>query len=413
MQFKVTFTPMASAPSGTITITYPVEADTKAAAERAAESLLESECYSRKWFKKTAQVIEFKPKPAPEPEQEPDPEPPMVAESSYDIFGDSIPVDAEFVPDKPAANDDDPFAQFVVTWTIESLNSRLEQLLPGERLIIDGLPDDVYHGSNGISCSKLKLFLECPQKYKAKYIDGMIPDAEKSYFDFGKAAHCMVLEPWAFNERYICQPDDINVRRGNAWDAVKSSADAAGQVVLTQQQWEDMPLLRQSLEANSTALALSTGGVSERSIFMRDVETGLIIKCRPDYTIGNIIVDLKTSDTADPRFFGAKAKRLGYHIQDAMYSDIAQAEEFCFFVIESERPFVITAPVIMEPPVKRLGYLKYRKALREIKQCMDSGIWPAYTADPVYVELNGWEQSELDDLESQFDGGNAAYGNAA
>ncbi|WP_413734308.1 PD-(D/E)XK nuclease-like domain-containing protein [Shewanella sp. BJSY2023SW005] len=401
MQFKLTFEPMAAARKarGLVSISYIVEADTRVKAELMAIANLESEGYVRTDFKRAIKCTEVAPEPAPEPQ-------PDETELPAAAVADKSNVDQE------AANDDDPFAAFVVNWTIESLNDRLEHLAPGERLVIDGLPDDIYHGSNGISCSKLKLFLECPQKYKAKYIDGMIPDAEKSYFDFGKAAHCMVLEPWAFSERYICQPDEIKVRRGKAWDDVKAQADNGGQVVLTRQQWEDMPLLRQSLESNKTALALSTGGVSERSIFKRDEETGLIIKCRPDYTIGGLIVDLKTSDTAEPRFFGAKAKRLGYHIQDAMYSDISECNEFCFFVIESARPFVITAPVIMDDKTKRLGYLKYRKALREIKQCMSTGEWPAYTDETTYVELNSWEQSELDDLEAQFDGVNA-YGDAA
>ncbi|MCH7421271.1 PD-(D/E)XK nuclease-like domain-containing protein [Shewanella sp. MM_2022_3] len=407
--FKMTFNPMASAPKGTCSITYCIEVDSLAAAERQAEANLAAEGYNRKHFRRNIEshctLVESR----------------EVADEAVEVDNKTVKVDkqpelstkidhdkslyADALTPEPAAlvEDDDPFAAFAPKpWTIETLNARLEQLVPGERLIIDDLPDDIYHGAIGVSSSKLKLFIECPQKYYAKYIAKIIPDPEKAYFDFGKAVHTTFLQPWLFASSYVCQPEEIKIRSSKAWYAFKAKADANGQVVLTSDQWDDMPILRQSLESNPKAKALTTGGVAERSIFTRDVDTGLIIKCRPDYMIGSLIIDLKSDASADPRFFGAKAKKLGYHIQDALYTDVAGADEFAFLVVESSRPFVITAPVILDADVKRLGYLKYRKAMRELKRCMEHNVWPAYTDVAVTVGLNAFEAQELDALENEY-----------
>lgn len=293
--------------------------------------------------------------------------------------------------------------EFDFVWTVESLNKTLDGLKAGERFVIDDLPNEIYHRCHGLSCSKLKVFIyDTPATYKAKYIDKIIPEKDKDYFRFGNAAHTIALEPHLFESAYIKQPENIRTRSGKEWDKCKAKADSKGQVVLTASQWEDMSILKQSIANTPNALRLTRGGIAERSIFVRDKETGLILKCRPDYMIKDLTVDVKTTKSANPKWVGHDFKKLGYHIQDAMYSDIAKASEFVFLAIESERPFLITAPLRMSDRTKRLGFLKYRTALRDLKECMDSGVWPGYTDELVSVDLNKFEQEELNKLESSF-----------
>jgi RecB family exonuclease len=45
-----------------------------------------------------------------------------------------------------------------------------------------------------MSASRLKLYEECPQKYKFQYVD-KLPQAERSYFSFGSTVHA-ALESW-------------------------------------------------------------------------------------------------------------------------------------------------------------------------------------------------------------------------
>ncbi|MFV0511902.1 MAG: PD-(D/E)XK nuclease-like domain-containing protein [Shewanella algae] len=399
MQFKLTFEPMAAARKarGLVSISYIVEADTRVKAELMAVENLESEGYARNDFKRAIKCFEVEPETAPEPE-------PDEAELPAAAVADKSDSNQEAANDTWDSWDDfdlAPIANAAPVWTIESLNARLEQLRPGEILIIDNLSDEIYHGSIGVSCSKIKLFLECPQKYHAKYNLGICRETEKAYFDFGKAAHCALLEPWRLNEFFIRQPDEIKVRNGNKWAECKAAAEAAGQTVLTANQWDDVQIILNA-EKPKALRELITGGICERSIFKRDQETGLVIKVRPDYTIGRLITDLKTCADGEPSTFSRNAKKLGYHIQDAMYSDVAGAEMFVFLAIESSSPFVVTAPIVMDADAKRLGYLQYRKGLRGIKQCIDTGVWPPYTTDHVSVSLSQWEKQQLEYLEAEL-----------
>jgi hypothetical protein len=295
------------------------------------------------------------------------------------------------------------FNEEVQDWTLESLNSRLELLQDGELLRIENLPNEIYHASNGISTSMIKKFIECPYLYYAHFVDRSVEFKEQSYFAFGDAGHTTILEPNKFDSRYVRQPDSISTRNGAAWDIFDGKAKAKGKKVLTAEQWDAMPKLKKAIDSHPSARKFLSGGSAEVSYYTKDKETGFIIKCRADYEIygpkGLVLSDLKTSDTVDPRFIPSKFKKLGYHIQDAIYSHITGAAAFVFVAIQSSAPYIVTAPVIMSDDVKKLGYLKFRKALREIKECYATGVWPMYTDKPLVIELSKFEQDELNNLE--------------
>lgn len=293
------------------------------------------------------------------------------------------------------------FDEVPQVWTVEALNKSLDGLTVGEQLRIEDLPNDIYHAVQGVSASKLKLFIECPYKYHAMYVAMTMAFKEKQYFSFGRAGHTTILEPHKFDREFTCMPDYSGSGSVAKKDLFKAQAAREGKEILTQEQWDAQSLLRKSIDAHPTAKRFLSGGVAEVSYFIRDAETGLIIKARPDYMISNLIVDLKTSDTTDPRFVGAKFRKLGYHIQDALYTDVVNAENFVFVAIESKGAHVVTAPIIFDDNVKRLGYLKYRKAIRDLKRCMDTGQWPMYTEKPLIIKANKFDLDELQKMESE------------
>ena len=149
--FKMTFNPMASAPKGTCSITYCIEVDSLADAERQAETNLAAEGYNRRHFRRNIEshcTLVNEQQDVSEPvktEVITKSEPIKAAKCDGNHAGPSC-ADPECWNDdiKPSSVndddsfDDDPFAAFAPpAWTIETLNARLEQLAPGERLIID------------------------------------------------------------------------------------------------------------------------------------------------------------------------------------------------------------------------------------------------------------------------------------
>ena len=379
--FKMTFNPLAS--SKAFTQRYVVEAETLVNAEFIAESKFDSSEWTRNQYRQKLQGVEI--------EQE-------VSEQAQEVAQVEAQQCEQVEPQQ--APEVDPFAQFETTepdWSVASLNARLEVLKVGEKLVIDGLSDVVYHTADGISSSQLKLFIECPLKFKDRYIN-QVAQPEKKCFEFGRMVHTLFLEPWRFEAEYIGMPDDIKARRGKAWEAFETETKGKGQTVVSRADWAEVAALKDALATNSMARALISGGVAERSIFKRDEITGLVIKCRPDFYREGLITDLKTTKSSEPNAFKFQAKKLGYHIQDAFYSDIAEVEEFTFLVVESARPYVVTAPVTFDADLKELGRIQYKKALAELKQALNSGIWKGYTDEPVIMSATNYELEQLERL---------------
>lgn len=286
----------------------------------------------------------------------------------------------------------------VLKGLITKLNKQLEALKPGEVLIKKNLHSEVYHGAIGVSNSKLKMFISCPRKYQAMYITGEMERKESKVFDIGKAAHGLILEPEKFHSEFISQPDSIAVRRGKEWDAFKDANK--DKTIITADDLTHCQGMRRSVERHPFGSRLVSGGVAEVSYFKRDEETGLIIKCRPDYMLGDLIIDVKTAVSSDPEEFGRHAKGLLYHMQDAMYRDITGLPDFAFLAVEKEAPYVVTAPILFDDESRRLGLLKYRDALLRLAEAKEFDLYDGYATGPVTIGLKPWERTELDKFDA-------------
>lgn len=294
------------------------------------------------------------------------------------------------------------FGDEAKVWTVETLNTRLDMLQSGEVLRIEDLSNEIYHGAKGVSCSKLKVFMDCEYRYWATFVEKSVPFEYKSYFAFGSAGHTTILEPEKFDSEYCKMPEYSGEGSKAKKDHFKAMAASQGKTILTAEQWGAMPALRRSVDANPMAKILTSGGVAEVSYFKRDEDTGLVIKCRPDYMIGDLISDLKTSDTVDPRFLPTKFSRLGYDIQDAMYCDVVGVDDFVFVAIESKPPYIVTAPIVFDDVKRRLARLNYRKALSRLAECMRSNKWAMYTQGKLEIKATKFDLIELEKLEGDL-----------
>ncbi len=86
---------------------------------------------------------------------------------------------------------------------LEMLNNRIHRLEDGERLLIDGLPDEMYRAAVGFSTSELKHAELSPAHwlaYKNKKRE------TKNAFEFGKAVHMAILEPMRLQNDLLVKP---------------------------------------------------------------------------------------------------------------------------------------------------------------------------------------------------------------
>ena len=254
--------------------------------------------------------------------------------------------------------------------------------------------DEEYHGGEGVSKSQLwKLYDETP--FHARFGKRK----ETAAFDIGKAAHIAILEPETLESRVTRGPAD---RRGNKWKEAQDYAAHFNTLLLTEGDYEQAMLIR-DLAATVPEIRTMQDGekMQEVSAYHVDEETGLTVRCRPDiYNAKHkLIGDVKNMAKADFMSFQRDIGKFGYHVQEAMYTDVwskgaeLDVEGFFFIVFEKSEPpmvacFELDAAAVAE------GHAIYRKALKEWAECEKSDEWPGYPTGIQTIGLRRWDYRE-------------------
>ncbi len=203
----------------------------------------------------------------------------------------------------------------------------------GEGVYFD-MDESEYHAAAGLSNSGMKHLLVSPLHYwHCNLNPERQPRKETAALRFGKAAHCLGLEPDRFAARYALRlkPDDFpgalvttddmkaflaehglpkSAKRKQdlieriaesgvpavIWDEelVRHAERNAGKTLLGEDESELIQRAAGVIAADPYASALLTGGLAEVSFFVRDPASGVLLKARMDYVRANATIDLKT-----------------------------------------------------------------------------------------------------------------------
>lgn len=193
----------------------------------------------------------------------------------------------------------------------------------------------------------------------------------------GSAVHTATLEPENFEDEFAIAPKvDRRTKAGKeTW--AQFLKESEGKETLTVEQMETIIGIKSSIASHPIASQMIIGGEGEHSYFVTDEETGLELKCRPDYMKNNALIDLKTCQDASPKGFARAMANLGYHIQAAYYLDVynkangTNLDEFYFLAVETTKPYAVAIYKVDEFAIEE-GRGVYRKALRDLKFYLDS-----------------------------------------
>lgn len=214
-------------------------------------------------------------------------------------------------------------------------------------VIIEGLPDDIYHSFFAMSASGLKNFEKCPGYWFWKRNN---PSADTSSRKFGRNVHIALGEPERFNTQF----EVVDGHRGGK--AVKEAiefAESQGKIVVKSEEYQLLKdVAKYCREEHDLLPAVFKTGTGERSIFWLEnivnPTTGKTVpvpcKARLDWTSGNgIIFDWKTFDEIqDAINVGRQIAKMKYHVQESWYSRAYGAayskkpHSFNFVFIETE-----------------------------------------------------------------------------
>lgn len=273
-------------------------------------------------------------------------------------------------------------------------------------------PDSDYRREPAEAQSYVKHILKSPQHYLAAKEKQWPPTPN---MQIGSAVHCLVLEGLdAFNDRYILKPDDMSfsTKEGKAWKAQNSR-----KTILTNSDRDKMydSILGMSEKLMSLDFfrpeQTDYQKYNELSIYWRSAEQ-LECKARLDRLWVQddkvIVLDLKTTDSVDPKKFERKVHDLNYLFQAGWYTEAAMAAyglpvEFWFVAVERQSPHSIGIfPVAEDMMAEALSQTQH--ARKVLSECKEMQRWrdpetfvfdltlPSWYVSPVPVDCYGDEE---------------------
>lgn len=309
---------------------------------------------------------------------------------------------------------------------------KLIQYSPGMMItepgIYSGIPIEVYHNDpklfDGPSVSKsaLKWILPThggsPKAFwgRWKFNKDHITQKSTPTFDFGKAAHCLLLGDEVFGEKFVIRPGtypgkaDKPVNWNNNATFCRDWNDeqaAAGLTIITTEQVEIIRRMSKDAAQNPIVRSGLLNGSIEHSICYKDTASGIWLKVRPDsgHCADGIYGDLKTTSSLDEDFLARQLHDACYYLQGASIRMVCRHLEMPFdsfvllYVLNDDVPD--TAHVEVSDEDLALGEREIRWALDAIRACLDAGDWPGarpYADGTRPIGIKPWARQKISEF---------------
>lgn len=244
------------------------------------------------------------------------------------------------------------------------------------------------------------------------------PQEDTAALKFGRALHCLILEPTQFDRRWVVAAPCTAIKKSGeicgstgslymagAWFCkVRGHApDGAGDPPegiesITPDQREIARFCAARIAAHAVASETLSDGRTEEALEWTDQFTGIACKGRLDF-LRHRVVDLKTSCMETSReFLNDAASRL-YHGQIAWYHDGAiaagrlpdDAPRPRIVAVSNVEPYDVAVYEFDETSLEA-GRIVYRDLLRRYIECDAADWWPGHSPDLLPFELPPWAE---------------------
>ena len=258
------------------------------------------------------------------------------------------------------------------------------------------LPEAQYRAAEGISKSALDYVAppRTPAHYKA-YIDGLLRVETTPAMKLGQMIHRAILEPDALE--VAVKPEGLNLatKEGREWKAAQTKT------IITQDEYVTIKGMRDSVHAHPAVKRVLANARTEVSLFANG-EDGVLRKARIDALpeSGNVIVDVKSCQSADPDLMSKSVAAYRYDVQAAYYLDICRLlgidkSEFLFVCVEKQPPFAVAVYALDQTAIE-WGRKQYQRDLAAIADCESKDEWPSFTTDITTLALPAWMQKQAE-----------------
>lgn len=264
--------------------------------------------------------------------------------------------------------------------------------------IYPDITDTEYHAAKDIlsSSGARRLITSTPRKF---YEEMTTVRPYNPAFEIGHAAHTLMLTVG----------DPFEVVDADSWrtkdaKAARDAALQAGNTPLLAKEYAQVRAMADAILDHPVTGELFTRNdtTSEQSLYWKDEQTGVACRARPDLAVNDwsLIVDYKTTVSADPREFAKSIAKYGYHQQQAWYCEAVETltgirPEFVFVCQEKTPPYEVSL-IQLDADAVRIGGRLNEDARSIYAACMDSGVWPSYPTSVQVVGLPAWALRQAD-----------------
>lgn len=303
------------------------------------------------------------------------------------------------------------------------------------KIVGSGVNSEAYHAQDAqrgtlafkMSPSSLKLFAECPSRFKAGYE----PPASESK-DWGNLIDCAFLTPTAMTERFSCKPKtypdtktgDPKPFNANSTWCKNWIADQGGRQIVSHDELDAVETAVKRLMSDDTIAAFHSA--SDKQVHVsgewHDKATGLVVpvQClidfvpRKDSEFQKALGDLKSTRNAGQRPFSRWCYTAGYHIQAAFDIDLYIAAtgedrtDWIFILQENYSPYE-TGRRLMSQDFIGIGRQTYENALSRYAKCIKSGTWTGYDPSEEFSLVSPEPYMEFQALSDKLEADQAAF----
>ncbi|WP_280441054.1 PD-(D/E)XK nuclease-like domain-containing protein [Nocardia brasiliensis] len=269
---------------------------------------------------------------------------------------------------------------------------KLEPVAPREPGMYAGVDEREYHADPALSSSGAKRLREVTP-WQWRWERDNPRTASSDAFDLGTAVHTLTLGTGA--PLVDLGVDEI---RTNKAKAARQAAWDAGAVPLRSKDYQLAADMAAAVKRNPRAQQLLASGVPELSAWVRDAETGVMLRARADWvhwidSHTAVIVDLKTSSELDPAGFRKSVARFRYYCQQPWYQGVFEAlgitTVFVFLVVCDEPPHAVYVVELAAAAVE-LGERENRRAIELYARCLAADEWPGHGHTIHEIDLPAW-----------------------
>jgi exodeoxyribonuclease VIII len=278
---------------------------------------------------------------------------------------------------------------------------------PPEPQLIEGIPYEEYHEIPALRASVVKdgLFKDVekqvvisPRHILASFQGESYKESES--MTFGKALHCLLLEPDEFEKRFAYY-DGRRDERTKAYQEFLEENEGKSVLKTTgPMSWEWCLEAASELCQNDVVQEYIAAGARE----VTGLATVHDVPCKVRYDWLSVskqsILDVKTTRSIGPVEFFYEWNRYGYGIQMAMYSHVYQAITgvalpVVIVAVENHPPFCSVVYEIPSELLRRDLEIVFR-VCDTVKRCLDTNEWPSFASEARPLAVPDWAMEDCD-----------------